>query len=1077
METKFELSDLNEREKALNEKKSYVVIAPAGSGKTELLIRRFLKLLKNAKSIDSVAAITYTRKAQEEIKERIFKAIYMAIYDLRPQNQKEVELKEIARGVLENKRLKKEELLSVNSYLISTFHGFCKYILKKFPTKDISTDFETLDEISSSYLYEIVAQKILYKAKYGEDEELRVAIIRRATALNGNFENLKKQIVTLIENRDRILNLKEIDCKNQQRLIDETLKAMGERVYKWLKENENSYRELATYFIENNLFSGITTNVPKIDKESLPVWAIIRKIFLTGENVRQRKTGDFGELNDDLFNFVKSFPKECIPELVFLSTLAEKNKNEIDANAIEDIKTILNNSLEILNSLFSKNLIDFTGLELQALNLLEWLEGAPSRAIESLNQTIEHILVDEAQDLNDTEMKIIEKLTEGWEDGDGRTLFFVGDPKQSIYRFKKANVALFNNLIKNGFLRRSESPLKLEKINLRVNFRSEPVIIDFVNNTFKNIFNGYDFYDDVEYTTFSHPKIGQKKPSFTLNQRVRELPSVSLFLNFEDGMEGEVKKSFVNSFKKVISEKGEGETIAILYRNRKSFEEYREALEIEGLNVEVIENVPLIDKPTIKHIFNLLNATLNKEDDFLWSAILSNPIFDFDISKISQIANEEGSWFEKITKTPLIDDKKRNQLKLMVEDFYLKLNGENFIKHFEALDGYYHFARVYGSDSFEEIKVFFDILRSLAENPPNILLHKMETILENTYAPSNPLLYKSKALAMTIHRSKGLEFDYVFLVGIEKESSLVKNDSEPIIIERANYDEQSRDFNFLVAPYQNDEFNYLILRELCKKREERELMRLYYVATTRAKKGLYLFALNKTAKKGSFLEKLKKIYDLKEKEIEIEEVNFQPPKSQLKVVEKSYQYEEIPYKLERASEEVDFALENITPIKTNLEETNLARARGILIHKILEIFALGKEEIPISFVTKHLLEMKIKERDVAMDILQESKKCFEKIKELKRGGELIPEAPYEMVRNKSLISGRIDLMIKKKDEIILIDYKTVRLNCDDENKIYELKEKYSKQIEIYKEMAKEYFKTENIKSYIFFTNIQRLEMV
>ncbi len=411
----------------------------------------------------------------------------------------------------------------------------------------------------------------------------------------------------------------------------------------------------------------------------------------------------------------------------------------------------------------------------------------------------------------------------------------------------------------------------------------------------------------------------------------------------------------------------------------------------------------------------------------------------------------------------------------MADEFYLEKEGQNFIRHFKELNGFYLFSKYYGIKGAIAVKVFFNYLKEIAHLSPTELVSKMENFLGNNYAPEDPLLIKSKVQAMTIHKSKGLEFDYIFFVGIEKGINRGGIDnSAPFILERYKFNEDLNRFDFIMIPYEKEEFSYEVLKILSQKREETERERLYYVATTRAKKGLFLFGKGSN-NAGGFLGKLKEIYSLNNKEIPIEEeVDFTMTSINPEGMEKNYDYERRPYKIEKASEEVEFFRETFLPFKTSGEKEKNGKARGIVIHRILELLAGGEKQISISFVKNCLKEMRVKNEEVAEEIVQESLKSFEKIKEIAQGGEMMSEIPFEMAENEKLLVGRIDLIIKKGEEIILIDYKTSKKRGSEEEFIKKIVEEYRGQMEVYKNIAQSYFRTEKVTAYILLTSICNL---
>jgi ATP-dependent helicase/nuclease subunit A len=1071
------LPDEEQRKEALNKNASFVVVAPAGSGKTELLIKRFLTLLKDVGSIEQIVALTFTRKAAYEMRERIFKAIESAFKGESGENEESKNLISLAKEAIKNPKLKKEELLSPNSYLVTTFHSFCEYVLKKYPQSELIPDFKIEDENEANLTTSLVAEELFDKAKR-EGGDLMESLARRVFSLELKFDVFKSQIAVLLNNRDRILNVETVDKEKEEEIFDWILFNFGKNVYDFLKKREEEFIRTVHYLKEHNCFQGIEENIPEIKKEKLNQWGIISNVFLTKDGkVRKdfsgRTKGAFPkDFPQEFKEFISSLPEECAEELNILRNLSQKCNYEVDEDAIFDISKILKASCEILELHYGKEKTDFTGLQLKTLNALEWQDKTPSRVLQSLNAQIQHILIDEAQDLSDSEYRILEKLTEGWSDNDGRTIFFVGDPKQSIYRFRKANVALFNQLIEKGFNREEEEKLSLKQLTLETNFRSEPHIIDFVNKTFSKIFQGYDFLDDVKYDYFKHKEEAEKDFSLKYNENVSSINDIYLFCNKEKYLD-----AFVECLKKVLKDKKDGESVGILFSTRTSFNPYREALIKNLIDVEMVEGNKLNEEPAIEHIFNLLKAILFKDVDLYTSGILFSPLFDFDIAKVNEIKKEKGkNWFEKLTNSNLIDENKRNVLKEMADDFYLEKEGQNFIKHFKELDGFYLFSKYYGIKGIMAVKVFLDYLKEIAHLSPTELIEKMESYLEENYAPADPLLSKSKVQAMTIHKAKGLEFDYVFFVGIEKRINKGENNEPPpFILERYKFNEDLNRFDFILIPYEKEEFSYEVLNMLSQKREETERNRLYYVATTRAKKGLFLFGAKLTTKSAGFLGKLKEIYSLNEKEIPpFENVDFKLTAANVEAVDKHFDYEKRPFKIESASEEVDFSKETFLSFKTAAENLENAKARGILIHKIIELLSKGETEIPLSFVKKSLKELRVKEENLAEEILSESLKSFEKVKEIAQGGEIISEIPFEMVENEKLLVGRMDLIIKKEDEIILIDYKTSKKRGSEEDFIKKMVGEYQGQIEVYKNIARSYFKTENIRAYILLTAISHL---
>lgn len=128
----------------------------------------------------------------------------------------------------------------------------------------------------------------------------------------------------------------------------------------------------------------------------------------------------------------------------------------------------------------SRNAIDFTELNLAARR---GSEDSPSNLALRLDYQLQHILVDEFQDTSSSQVDLLNRLTQGWSLGDGRTLFCVGDAMQSIYAFRGANVGLFLHCREQGL-----DNVLLKKIQLTTNFRSQAGLVEWINQVFSSSF-------------------------------------------------------------------------------------------------------------------------------------------------------------------------------------------------------------------------------------------------------------------------------------------------------------------------------------------------------------------------------------------------------------------------------------------------------------------------------------------------------------------------------------------------------------------------------------------------------------
>ncbi len=1082
------LPDLEERKSALDTKSSFVVVAPAGSGKTQLLIKRYLKLLSSARAIDSVLCLTFTNKATEEMRERVLIALKNCL-NSEGSDENEKELFELAKKVYENQKIKKKELLNPQSFQIYTFHSFCSTLLKKYPSNKNISNFETLDEIEAEILYQKTAEIVISKAFSGEDEALSSAIARRLASLDEKIESFKNQIIELLKNRDRIINFEQTQQEppNFSLLIEDLLKKFLSNFIEFFNSNRDKFIQI----LESPFFDEETRNNLKDfnqidDKKLLHLSKLTDVILTTNGTPKKTRFPENCNFNNDLKEFIKNIPPLVAAELDELRKISSSSLILLTKESFSDLLSILDYSKTVLYSMLGKTKKDFVEIEMAALEALSWIGNLPSDTLEKMQFKIDHILVDEAQDLSDIEYKIISRLTEGWTENDGRTIFFVGDPKQSIYRFRKSNVALFTLLLNMGLSRESEGFYPLTKLELNTNFRSTPKIISFVNKTFSNYFKQDDFTDDIAYSQFYHPSDSLDDSPISLN-KIDGNKDVTLFMSNEKTV---LYNSFVKTLTMVIQNLSENERVGIIFRRRKQFVDYYKALKENGIDVDTIEGEYLESSYAVKHLFNLLKAALFPSEDIYWISVLGSPFIDLSPEEIYEISkSNHGSWFKKVINSPLVEECKRKVLKQMTEDFYQEKGGENFRRHFEELSSYESIKKIYNFEGVEECREFFRILPSLSHLPPKELISALEHFIGSTFSPYNPLIPKNKVQAMTIHKAKGLEFDYVFAIGLNEKPDTGGRSlaPPPILIERLDFDEEIKAFPFLSAPYEKNEIAYKILKELDKKRQQSEYKRIYYVALTRAKRKLFLFGeLEKEnrAPSGSILGQIVNSHNLQFEPISLSDtpVNSANPIDLTLPTIPTFAPQTPLFKIARASEESHFSKETHLFYRSSDESEKIARAKGVVIHKILENLAKGKNNLNIEYLKKLFKNMNVKiDEHLAQAILREASEVWnlESFKKLRESKIIIPEYSLEMLDSGNIYVGRIDLLLLKDSEAITIDYKTAVSSENLDEWIKKEKEKYKSQMQTYRKMVslKENLPQDRIKCFILFTALNLLQEI
>ena len=246
----------------------------------------------------------------------------------------------------------------------------------------------------------------------------------------------------------------------------------------------------------------------------------------------------------------------------------------------------------------------------------------PTDLLLALDVRISHILVDEFQDTSVSQWALLERLTAGWEAGDGRTLFAVGDPMQSIYRFREAEVALFLRARREGL-----PNVKLEPLALSTNFRSQAGIVEWINDAFARILppREDELAGAVPYALSQpfHPPLE--------GEAVRWHPFAA--------REDEARR-VVELVRDARAQDPE-ETCAILVRNRTALSEIVPALKKAGLRFRAIEIERLGERPVVQDLLALTRALSHPADRIAWLAVLRAPWCGLDLADLAALAETQ----------------------------------------------------------------------------------------------------------------------------------------------------------------------------------------------------------------------------------------------------------------------------------------------------------------------------------------------------------------------------------------------------------------------------------------------------
>ena len=904
--------DAEERQRAIDYQQSYIVQAPAGSGKTELLTQRYLNILAHSVAVpEEVLAITFTRKAAAEMRERIVESLLNAKNNPCPDQEPKKTNWTLAKKVIDrDAELQWNLIHNPNRLRIQTIDGFCTSLVKQMPiVSEHGATPAIVDDAEPHYL--AAATETLMQI--GEGAPWSEAIELLLGYLDNDFNRLVRMLASMLAKRDQWLETitgsslqlrSEADSLRDelelalQTAVSDHLKVTRQAFDDFLKQQNlgDSFFQLLD-FAATQVDSGNPLvlwmqkedrqSLPSAAADNLPLWQAIGSWLLKDDgNWRKQLTAKQGfpapsKVKDKDTKALYKARKDAMAE--FLGVCTES------ASAIQlvmaDLKKlpcirygdgqwrVLAALLELLPVATA-----FLKVEFQhqgAVDFVEVAQGAlralgegdePSDVALKLDYQIRHMLIDEFQDTSVSQYRLVEKLLQGWEPGDGRTLFLVGDPMQSIYRFRQADVSLFLKSRLQGV-----GGLPLESLVLRTNFRSQLPIIEWINGAFQSIFPDTDQLEHggVSYSTAVAGlpfEESEAVPTYNSRSAVHR----DFYFDNEDTLAGMIDR--IEEIKQV-----EGKaSIAVLIRARSHAQALTRALLQKGFPVKAVEMESLYEQPVIQDLLSLTRALMDLSDQVAWYAVLRAPWCGAtlqDLLTVSQV-NRQGTVLQNLWSlladqnvkgaNPFSSDgllerlaylgqllqqkiahRSRSELRAWIESTWYCLGAPDYCD----------------PQALSHANAYFDMLGQLSQEDSLSAKQVIEAVAK---LKADSLTAQEGAIeVMTIHKSKGLEFDHVFIPALEKKG---RPDSPPLLDWSRNTSTQNNDAYLVMAPVKAKELTSepitAYLRHLDSRKSAYEIERLLYVGATRAKKSLHLFATLrgdveketlKNPEKGSFL--------------------------------------------------------------------------------------------------------------------------------------------------------------------------------------------------------------------------------
>ena len=861
--------DVQARANALDVSRSFIVQAPAGSGKTELLIQRYLKLLSVVDHPEEILAITFTRKAAAEMQLRVLDALRRSQRGEEAQQEHQRLTASLAGAALQRDREYGWNLIgSPRRMRILTLDALNATIARAQPLSrpgNASGARIVVDaELKAVHRHAAIAT-LDWLAESGELQTATRDVLRH---VDNNTWLYVSYLSQMLATRDQWLpfvgsgaldddeaaalrqkfehSLELSVCEHLQRTAQVMAADVVASISELFAYAAKNLRESGSQEHPIGELEGLTT-LPAALSEHKQQWLGLAELLLTQNGTFRKKVdkrqgfpaGDEGQ-KDSIHALLEGLAGEA--ELAALlhgvRALPPTRYSDEQWAVLLSLFRLLPLAVADLERQFAEQgIADHIDIAIAAGRALGTPDDPGDVAL-LLDYKVRHLLVDEMQDTSSAQYGMLEALTGGWEHGDGRTLFCVGDPMQSIYRFRNAEVGQFLLARQYGI-----GHIQLESLLLRRNFRSGEYLVDWFNSVFPSILAATDdpLRGAVAYSAaVSVPQLAAQgccivHPLFGADPEQEaalgcQVIAATLADNPEDQM-------------------------AVLVRGRTHLPQLLAQLRKAGIDYQAIEIDRLTDLPEIIDVLALTRAAAHQGDRLAWLGVLRAPWIGLDWSDLHALVRNDthSTVWELLQNTERLASlsgaaqdaiaaamdilqalpaaRRTQSLRDRVEECWIELGGP------AALDDHYAVENVYR---------FFDVIGRHERAGSLVDVAELESMLDLERVSSE---VNARLQVMTMHRAKGLQFDHVLLYGLGRPPGSGER-SVMSWFDMPNEHGEARKIISPVGPravVENDPVHRYIELTAAEK-ERHEQARLLYVACTRARKSLHLIGNTRLAK-------------------------------------------------------------------------------------------------------------------------------------------------------------------------------------------------------------------------------------
>ncbi len=1126
-----------EQLKASDPSTSVWVGASAGTGKTFVLANRVLRLMLAGNKPNKILCLTYTTTAAAEMSNRVNGRLanWISLED-KELNSELIDILGTTPSEDQKVAARKlfAEVLDIPGGLkIQTIHSFCQSLLGRFPIEAaISPNFDLLDEITINEHLRHSQDEMLLDIDGGTNIPLRDALNYLSGMLaEGTFTELMKKLsderggieelfnqnsssfTVVSENLKNLLGFSSDDCT--ETILDAAV-------------DDNNFNSTSLKIASETLLKGTKTDIDR-GKVILGWLKDVEKrikSFDSYKNVYLKKDREPRQ------QMTKNLGLEYPGDYDVLSEEANRVKIVCDRlrayTLYENTLAILRIGYELIKKYnrrkINRNVVDFDDLISKVRDLFHNVSA--SWILFKLDEGLDHILIDEAQDTNPVQWGIIKKLSQEFFAGFGtrgedellenpRTIFAVGDIKQSIYSFQKAEPKKFDENKEYFKKQANDAKLKFSAVPMNLSFRSTSSILEVVDAVFDTDAHRRAIsFDNSEIKHDTHRKgdpglVEIWDPILSDQEEEEDDWSVPIIQKPAHNPKSKLSEKIANQIDKwikdgeILASKGrhiKAGDILILVQKRNEFVHYMiRALKKRGIDVAGLDKMVLMDQLAIMDLVAIANFTLLPSDDLTLAVVLKSPFIGMSEVDLFNLANSRNSretlWhslFSRRTERPSYQ---------VAIDYLTKLtNYADFHPPFEffnyllgPLRGKEKLIARLGEQVNDPIDEFLNQSIKYEQNNISSMQGFLNWIERGDIKIKRDMEQGANMVrVMTVHGAKGLQAPIVFLPDTCQAITMK---------DKVFWLEEERNRNLLWVKNEETRIgvgNTAYEERLSAIKDENK--RLLYVAMTRAEDRLYVCGWeNKISRKDDCwydlirnpLSKMDGTEEMLEGDDSFLRRETGEKSISKKIFSQSVEFESVPNlptwvfhdpSLEpNPSKPLSPSRENYEDevvrsplkIKPKMKQDRQKYHRGLLIHKLLEVLpereVVKRDELARQYLRQDVHELSKNDIEIIL------KEVFAILngKDLKGlfGPGSRSEVPMVGQVGSFSLSGQVDRMVVSDNEVQIIDYKTNRPPPRDVENIPRI---YIKQMAAYRAVIKKIYPKHNVRTYLLWTDVTRL---